>query len=454
MREFSLQEAARSVGGRAIETGIRFKQVATDTRSMTAGALFVALDGEHFDGHDFIDQAIRQQACAAVVSRPVVAQIPLIRVPDTRRALGALGRMNRRAFTGPVVGITGSAGKTGTREMIGRVLGAQGTVLATRGNLNNEVGVPLTLFEIAPEHGFAVVEMGAARRGDIAYLAEWVCADVAVVTNAMPAHIAGMGSLEGVARTKGALYESLPTDGIAVLCLDDPHAGLWQQQITGRRTVTCSMVKPEADVRAEQIRLGASGASHFLLCLPDRQIPVCLQVLGRHQVGNALAAAAVGYALGRTPEQIVSGLQCVEPMPGRLMPVLGHHASRLIDDSYNANPGSMAAAIELLAAWPGRRILVVGDMGELGDEGVAQHRRLGLQARGAGIDRLLALGPLSKTAADEFGPGAQHFTSRAALIEVARELQDRDSVLLIKGSRAAGMDRVLAELRADDKGAG
>lgn len=453
MRAMDLVEIAAVLGLAAPARNARFTAVATDSRTLAPGSLFVALAGERFDGHAFVAEAERRGAAALLCSRPVTAGVPLLLVPDTLRALGEIARHNREAFGGPVVALTGSAGKTTTREMIAAVLRTGGPVHATTGNLNNEIGVPLMLLGLDPEARAAVIEMGAGKPGDIAYLGAFVRPDVALVTNALPAHLQGFGTLAEVARTKGEIYDALGDDGVAVLNLDEPFADAWRARIGARRVIGASARGDAlADVRAEGIALTA-GCAHFRLVSAAGACEVRLAVPGVQQVANAVCAAAVGIALGVAPEAIRAGLQSVVPVAGRMQPRTSVHGALLIDDTYNANPGSLRAAIDSLASFDGERVLVLGAMAELGPGSRELHREAGAHARAAGIARVLACGEHAAAVADGFGAGAHAFATQEELIAACRAFDRAGCVLLVKGSRSAAMERVVNALIDEQPGA-
>jgi UDP-N-acetylmuramoyl-tripeptide--D-alanyl-D-alanine ligase len=457
-RPLRLTELAAAVSGRLLGGDAAFQAICTDTRSLAPGQLYVALRGARFDGHDFIAEARARGAAAALVERPLDAGLPLIVAGDTRLALGRLAAWWRGRYRVPVAGITGSNGKTTVKEMLARILSAWGEGVVTHGNLNNEIGVPLTLLRLGSAHRFAVIEMGASRPGDIAYLSGLVHPDAAVVTNAGPAHLAGFGDIEGVARAKGEIFSGLGDDGVAVINDDDPRAALWLV-LAGERPVVRFGLRGTAEVRARALELGALAGSAFELVTPRGSAPVRLRVPGRHNVMNALAAAALAHALGASLEQIVRGLEGMPGVEHRLQPRPGVGDALLIDDTYNANPGSVAAALEVLAgAGTGREtILVLGDMGELGEGARALHEQIGHRARELGIARLYAVGELAAVAAAAFGPGARPFASHEALTEALRgdlEGEARRAVVLIKGSRSMRMERVAEALASDPAGQG
>ena len=420
--------------------------VSIDSRAVQPGQIFVALRGERFDAHDFADEVVRRGAVALVCSRDVNVPVPVLKVPDTQIALGSIGAYHRSLFGGTVVALTGSAGKTTTKDMIAALLGTVGPVLATRGNLNNEIGVPLTLLGLEANHQFAVIEMGAGKPGDIEYLARMASPRVSLLTNALPAHLERLGTIEEVARTKGAIYAALPDNGIAVLNADDPFAAYWTGVIGERRTLRFSALgAADATIRASGIRM-QDGCARFCLELPGEQVAVQLAVLGVQQVANALAAAAVGHALGLAGEAIARALGSLQGIAGRMRRLHGDGGALLIDDTYNANPGSVRAAIDTLAGLDGTRVLVLGNMAELGPEAPALHHACGLHARERGIDHLLAIGQHAADMASGFGSGAAVFDDREELIAAARTFDKPHSAILVKGSRSAGMETVIAAL--------
>jgi UDP-N-acetylmuramoyl-tripeptide--D-alanyl-D-alanine ligase len=419
--------------------------VAIDTRRLQPGELFVAVPGERVDGHDYVAQAAAQGAVAALVTRRVEAAIPQVVVNDTQLALGDLASAARAQRDVRVVGITGSNGKTTVKTLTASILARHGRTHVNIGNYNNELGLPLTLLAMPDDTEFAVLEMGAGKPGDIAYLAGIARPDIGLVNTVAPAHLERMGSLEGVAETKGALYEALPADGVAIINADDAFASFFSGLAGPRRLLRFGLQQP-ADVSAVQIEHDLAG-SRFVLQTPQGTAPIRLPLPGRHNVANALAAAAIALALDVPLSTIVLGLEHVPGVAGRL------HAEHmpgdwmLIDDSYNANPGSFGAAIDTLALATGERWLVMGDMAELGPQARALHAAIGARAAQAGLERLLAVGPLSAAAVEAFGAGAEHFNDKPALI-AALQAQLRGGIsCLIKGSRSAGMEQVVAALR-------
>jgi len=447
-----LNELARAVGGEVAGAAVEFSGVTTDSRAIDAGDLFVALKGERFDGHDYVAQAIARGAAAALTSRRVEAELPVAQVvvADTRPALGRLaGAWRRRFQTLALIALTGSNGKTTVKEMLAAILarhaGADEAVLATRGNLNNDIGMPLTLLELRARHRFAVIEMGMNHMGEIDYLTRIAAPGVAIVNNAQRAHVGLLGSLEAVAHAKGEIYAGLARDGIAVVNADDAFASYWIGLNLPRRIVSFGLAQ-SATVRGE------IAGERVRVTLPKETFDVSLRVRGEHNVRNALAACAGAHALGVPGATMAAALADFAGVPGRLQRRAAIGGATLIDDTYNANPESMKAAIAVLAAERGRRVLVMGDMGELGADADAMHAEVGRFAREAGIDALLALGPSSRHAAAAFGAGAAHFADIDAVRVAAAHEAASGATLLVKGSRFMQMERVADFLAADGAG--
>ena len=444
----NLHDAARAVGGTAHGLNVGFSGVTTDSRAVRAGDLFVALHGERFDGHDYVEQAVRRGASAAMTSRLVNAELPVpqVLVDDTRRALGRLAADWRGRFALPVVALTGSNGKTTVKDMLADILaahcGTRDSVLATEGNLNNDIGLPLTLLKLRERHRHAVVEMGMNHPGEIDYLTRIARPGVALVNNAQRAHIGVLGSLEAIARAKGEIYAGLPAGGVALVNADEEFAAYWKSLNTGRRIVTFGLGS-EADVRA------AAAGSQARFVTPTDAFAATLQVTGEHNLHNAAAACAAAYALEIPPRAIQEGLAAFTGVPGRLQRRSGRGGAQLIDDTYNANPESMKAALAVLAAESGRRVFVMGDMGELGEGSPAMHAEVGAFARSQGIETLFALGPESVNAVKAFGAGGRHFASPEALIDSAKQAAAPGVTILIKGSRFMQMERVSDALAAE-----
>ncbi len=446
MISMKLSEVAESLHTAYVGQDTEFVGCNTDSRRMHAGELFIALKGERFDGHDFIKDACEHGACAAIVEESDNEMLPMIVVKDTRSAMGTLAQHWRSRFAIPLVAITGSNGKTTVKEMLTAILRLQAPVLATQGNMNNEIGVPLTLFGLDKEHCYAIVEMGANNPGEIAWLGQIAQPTVALITQCAPAHLEGFESLDGVAKAKAEIYESLDTEGVAIINADDDYADLWRDRVKGLRQFSFVLEK-SADVIAKSIHQSiASGTTDFVLSSSLGELNITLPLLGRHNVLNALAAATCSICLEIDPALIKRGLENVGTVQGRLEFKPGLHDSQIIDDTYNANPASLNAAISVLSGFQGKRWLVLGDMGELGSDEESLHGDVGETARAAGIERLYAIGILSHAAVESFGSGAQHFQSIDQLITSLRSEIGNDVTVLVKGSRAMHMERVVKAL--------
>ena len=444
MRAFALSELTAPLAARLRGEDARISAVSTDSRSIQPGELFVALKGENFDGHAFLESARQSGAAAALVSDAVDTDLPTLQVQDTELALGRLGAFNRQLFQGPLVGITGSCGKTSCKNMLAAIFGSQGNTLATEGNLNNEIGVPLTLLRLGPEHRFAVVEMGAGKPGDIQYLCELGRPDVSVLLNAMPAHLERMGSLENIATTKGAILAGVADGGWAIYPEDSDFTPLWREMAGAAHRLEFGF-SDKARVRASELRLDAL-SSEFTLHVDGESTRVHLPLPGRHNIANAMAAAAAAVAAGFDLSLIPEGLAAVEPQGGRLTQRSGRGGVTVIDDSYNANPASVRAAIDVLAARDGRRIAVLGTMAELGNAAAELHAEVGAYAKKQGLDGLWVTGEHTERAAEAFGAGGEYFSDREALVAALPLFLEPGDVVLVKGSRSAGMEAVVAEL--------
>jgi UDP-N-acetylmuramoyl-tripeptide--D-alanyl-D-alanine ligase len=446
-----LSELAALVDGRLSGEDRAFDGVSTDTRTLTDGQLFVALRGPNFDGHDYLAEAAAKGAAGALVERGRATGIAgAVEVDDTRLALGRLARGWRQQCPATVIGLTGSNGKTTLKEMIAAVLTDNGSTLATRGNLNNDIGVPLTLCRLRDER-YAVIEMGANHAGEIDYLTRLALPDVAILNNAGRAHLEGFGSLEGVAHAKAEIMRGLPEQGVFVFNADDRFADLWRGLAAGRRQRTFGVRQP-ADVSSpsddyQVVWQGHRFEARFPVRCAQGTIDVGLRLAGEHNRMNALAAIAASLEAGAALDTVASALQRIEPVPGRLCPLVGPDGARLIDDSYNANPDSVIAALGVLQTAPGRRTLVLGDLAELGDAAADLHRQIGEWVAQAGVDRLLTVGQLSAAAGQAFTGEHEHFDSRDVLADrLAATLHEQDSVL-VKGSRSARLDELVAVLR-------
>lgn len=447
-----LSELSRIASGELRGADVEFASVSIDTRTLQAGDLFIAIGGQRFDGHDFVAQAASGGACAALVERRLDIDLPQVVVADARIALGLLGAAWRQASPARVVGLTGSNGKTTAKEMIAAILGVSDPVLATRGNLNNDLGVPLTLLRLGPEHRYAVIEMGANHLREIEYVAGLARPDVALITNAGSAHLEGFGSREGVARGKGEIITALGPEGVAILNADDVYFGLWRGLAGSRRVISFGF-GPAADVRGVADSVSCSGGkggfkTRFRCEYQDSGHAIGLNLAGRHNVANALAAAASCLALGIGFDQIGEGLSRVRSVPGRMCPGQAGNGALLVDDTYNANPSSFKAALEVLLDLPGEPWVALGAFGELGETSAELHAELGVLAKSVGVARLFATGPNADKAVEAFGSGAGFFPRQEELIDqIQKELRE-DVALLVKGSRSQRMERVIEALRA------
>ena len=440
-----LSEAAAMLNVPFAGVDATVRRVSTDSRTIRPGDLFIALRGEHFDGGTYAASALQQGAVGVVLDHTQAPGLEqAIRVDDTRLALGRLAAAWRCRFDLPVVALTGSNGKTTVKEMLASILrvetGNADAVLATEGNLNNDIGVPLMLLRLRPQHRFAVIEMGMNHAGEIDYLTRLTQPDVALVNNALTAHIGNLGSVEAIARAKGEIFNGLSDAGIAVINADDPHAPLWREA-NARRIVVDFGQRDAARVQGEI--LPRAFGTRLTARLPNATLDIELAMPGTHNALNALAATALAFTLDVDHLSIVAGLEGFAGVKGRLQRKPAQHGSTLIDDTYNANPDSVKAALAVLAAQPGKKLLVLGDMGELGDDAADMHAQIGRAAREAGVDRLLALGELTRQTVDSFGRGAQHFEHIEGLFNELEPLLDADTTVLVKGSRFMKMERVV-----------
>jgi UDP-N-acetylmuramoyl-tripeptide--D-alanyl-D-alanine ligase len=425
-----------------------FTGVSTDTRTVKSDELFFALSGPNFDGGEFVSQANAKGAAAAVVASRTAEDIAQITVDDTRLALGRLSSAWRQQHTATVVGVTGSNGKTTLKEMIAACLAQTAPTIATAGNLNNDIGMPLMLLRIESSHRFAVLEMGANHGGEIAYLTSLALPDVVVITNAGASHLEGFGSLTGVAHGKGEILQGTPRPKIAILNADDDFYGYWMSLVDDLDVFSFGL-SDNANIFASEIHAGKANTP-FMLHLPDAQIEIQLPLVGLHNVRNACAAAAVAIALGMSAAQIKTALESVRPVSGRLQPAIGLQGATLFDDSYNANPVSVMAAGDFVAELDGDNWMVLGDMGELGEEACELHRQVGAALRDKGLNRLFAVGELSKTTVAAFGEHGEWFESIDDLLNRVASEMTSDVNVLVKGSRSARMERVVAAIRAPE----
>lgn len=443
MIKLTLPEAAKLLKLNTTEQG-SFTGFSIDTRSLKPGNLFIALPGERVDGHDFIPAAEKAGAAAVLATRDTHTTLPVLKVNDATLAMGTLAHAWRKRFAIPFIAVTGSNGKTTTKNMIASIFTAAcnnhpDAVLATLGTLNNHWGLPLTLGRLNNEHRYAVIEMGMNHFGEIDYLSRLTQPNIAIITNAGPSHLEGVGDLAGVARAKGEIFNGLVDDGIAILNRDDVFYSQWRRQVKQHLSFG---VHPEADVR------GTLNQQHLSLHTPKGNITLTLPLLGKHNALNALAAAAAAIAAGIDLQHIKAGLEAVTPASGRMQVHTALNGLTIIDDTYNANPLSLQAAVDTLAGFEGKKIVVLGDMKELGNDAATLHHTAGEHMRVAGIDYLFTLGELTQHTSQAFGEKAQHFNEASTLISALKPLINNTTTILVKGSRSMHMEKVIASLVA------
>ena len=447
MIRLMLSQLADVTRGELHGRDLAIDEVTSDTRKITAGCLFVALKGERFDAHDFAQQAKQAGAGALLVSRQLACDLPQVVVKDTRLAFGELAAWVRQQVPARVVALTGSSGKTSVKEMTAAILSQCGNTLYTAGNLNNDIGVPMTLLRLTKEHRYAVIELGANHQGEIAWTVSLTRPEAALVNNLAAAHLEGFGSLAGVAKAKGEIFTGLPENGIAILNADNNDWLNWQSVIGARKVWRFSPNAANSDFTATQIHITSHG-TEFTLQTPQGGVDVLLPLPGRHNIANALAAASLAMAVGADLNAVKAGLAQLQAVPGRLFPITLAENQLLLDDSYNANVGSMTAAVQVLSEMPGYRVLVVGDMAEVGTESEAFQSQVGEAAKAAGLDRVLSTGVLSAEISRASGVG-EHLSDKASLVARLRELTAEHKIItiLVKGSRSAAMEEVVRALQ-------
>ena len=448
MIQMTLAQAATVLGLKSFTDHSPFSGVSIDTRTLEAGNLFVAIPGDHVDGHDYVEEALKQGAVGALVTRRVDSAIPQILVENIVTALGLLSAHWRQQFTLPIVAVTGSNGKTTLKNMIAAIMAAAchgnaADVLATKGTLNNHLGLPLTLMRLDKKQRYAAIEMGMNHFGEILYLTKLTQPNVAVITNAAAAHLEGVGDVEGVARAKAEIFAGLQKDGTAILNRDDAFYAYWLEQIGQHKSLSFGF-SPEADVTA--LLHAATQTQNITLTTPKGSIDIHLPLLGKHNVLNTLAAAAATLAVGIDLTAIKAGLETIQPAPGRLQLHTLANGVKIIDDTYNANPFSLNAAVETLATFAGKKILVLGDMRELGADAASLHHAAGENIRKAGIDYLFTYGELSSNTSQAFGEGAYHFNEQEKLVNALKPFLYNTTTILVKGSRSMRMEKVIAGL--------
>ncbi|MFA6162573.1 MAG: UDP-N-acetylmuramoyl-tripeptide--D-alanyl-D-alanine ligase [Methylobacter sp.] len=443
-----LSDCAENVQGQLIGNDVEVSSVSIDTRAIKPGQLYIAIKGHNFDGNEFVDKAEQAGASAAIVHKGITATIPHIVVDDTRLALAELAGAWRKKVPVSVVGITGSNGKTTVKEMVAAILSVNGNTLFTQGNLNNDIGVPLTLLRLNEQHRYAVIEMGANHPGEIEYTSNYAQVDVAVITNVGAAHIEGFGSVDGVAKAKGEIIQTLKQAGVAVINRDDKYFDYWKS-VAGTRKIISFGLDDGANVTAHTAKtevINNEFSTTFDLMTEQGVTTVKLKLAGQHNVVNALAATAACLALGIDLKQIKQGLESVKPVTGRLQPLVSRLGNIVIDDTYNANPASLKAGLDVLVNCAGKPWLVLGAFGELGPESVKIHEKIGELIKSAGVVRLLAVGSDARNAVKVFGAGATFFETQNELIDVLKQALKGDEAILIKGSRAQHMENVVAAL--------
>lgn len=422
---------------------IPFSSVSIDTRTLKPGDLFIALPGEQFDGHDFLETAYQKKAVAALVQYAGHNKLPCLQVPDTKKALGLLAKYHRAQFTIPLIALTGSCGKTTTKEYLRNILTQCGKVLAPERSFNNDIGVPLTLLQLTKHHDFIVLEMGANASGEIAWLTHIAQPTVAMILNVAPAHLEGFGSLAQVAAAKSEIFQGLPPDGMAIV--DQNFHKIWKKHLPAQPTLLFGY-EGKTHITAHAISLNSEGKASFILVSPKGEVNIQLPLPGMHQVDNALAAATASLALDISLENIKQGLESTKAVPGRLIVCHSYQGATILDDTYNANPRSIEAALKLLVHYQGNHLLVLGDMSELGESSPQYHIEIGQKARQIGIQAVYGYGPLSKLAVQAFGRGGQHFENQTDLITALQFQLNKQHIVLIKGSRNAKMEKIVSAL--------
>lgn len=448
MISLSCKEITQILDGVMSGADVEIKSVSTDSRNISGGDLFIALKGPNFDGSAFIGDVKAKGAVAVVVEHPVAEDITQIIVRDTRLALGQLAAAVKTKLAPQTIAVTGSAGKTTVKEMMAAILSRRGKVLSTQGNFNNDIGVPLTMLRLTPQHQYAVLELGANHQGEIAYTTALAKPDVAIITNVAPSHLEGFGDVYGVARAKGEIFNAVSATGLAVIPADSEYVDYWLTRLEGKRVVRFSADNTAAEYHALSVALNAEGCAGFDMICPTGKQYIQLTLPGRHNVANALAAAAACIEMGASLTDVQSGLAEMQAVKGRTNVKMVSAGIRLIDDTYNANVESVKAAIDLLASYSGYRVLILGDMAELGADARLYHEEIGLYAKKSGINLLFTLGVLSQSASDLFNGQGAHFSSRQTLLQrlMPIVLEQQEVTLLVKGSRSAKMELVVQDL--------
>lgn len=448
MIQMTLAQAANLLGLKNDNLNGEFYGISIDTRTLNRGNLFVAIPGERVDGHDFIEEARRKGAAGAIVSHKVDSTLPQLVVEDIVLALGKLGSAWRDQFNIPFIAVTGSNGKTTLKNMIASIMtaacdGNEAQVLATQGTLNNHLGLPLTLARLNIKHRYAVIEMGMNHFGEIEYLTKLTRPNVAAITNAAASHLEGVGDVAGVARAKAEIFMGLQRDGTAILNRDDAFYSYWREQVRHHKVLTFGFSE-DSDVKATLNEVAQT--QHLTLHTSQGSIDIELPLLGKHNVQNTLAAAAAALAVGVDLQAIKKGLETIMPAPGRMQMHTLTNGVKIIDDTYNANPFSLQAAVDTLSAFKGKKVLVLGDMRELGTDAKLLHQKAGEKIKSAGIDYLFTYGELTTNTSQAFGQGAHHFTEQDKLVDAVKPLLHNQTTVLIKGSRSMKMEKVVSGL--------
>lgn len=422
------------------------KNISTDSRSINTGDVFVALKGEQFDGHDYLEQAIERGAKAAIVSRDIKADVPLYKTEDTLRTYGEIANLHRHKMRAKLVALTGSCGKTTVKAMLAEILSRAGDTLATEKNFNNEIGVPQTILQITKDHRWAVVEIGANLPGEIKRSTAVAEPDISLITMVALQHAEGMGNIDDIAREKSDILSALNKNGTAILPKDDEYFHYWESLLKGQELITFGF-DPSADITATKIGKNERGLANAEIKTPTGTFTVQLKLLGRHNIYNAMAATAVAVAAGLPLSDIRAGLEIAQPVDKRLTIYSGKNQATLIDDCYNASPAGIKAALEVLSQYDGERIWVFADMGELGQYAEQFHREVGDAARDLGIDRIFAVGEKAKITLQAFGEGGQHFSDKEALVSALQPKLHKELTILIKGSRSNKLETVVSALK-------
>jgi UDP-N-acetylmuramoyl-tripeptide--D-alanyl-D-alanine ligase len=446
-----LSQAAETLQGKFTGKDVSFIGCSTDTRTIRRENLFIALRGINFDGHSYISSAKDNGACAAMVeNHSSVEMLPLLVINDAIQAMGLLAENWRDRFKLPVVAITGSNGKTTVKEMVASILGLNASVLSTQGNLNNNIGVPLTLFKLGSEHQYAVIEMGANHAGEIKWLSQIAKPNIALITQCAPAHLEGFKTVDGVASAKAEIYSGLCENGIAIINADDKYSKYWKDVASKYKQISFG-IENKADITASEISFDVTnGRTSFVINFPEKIISTSIPLSGVHNVQNSIAAAACCIAAGIPVLDIIKGLENIEPISGRMQLITTKNGIRILNDTYNANPASLNAGLQVLSNYIGIRWLILGDMRELGKNSAEYHRQAGENAREFGVQRLYALGDLSQYALEGFGNGAFHFSNAEDLISAVKQNISSEITIMVKGSRSMGMEKIVTSLMEDN----